>query len=469
MPAAAQKKSVPVTAINAIAKLHKTAHGRLTANDDEFRRAKVRSNQQTDLNSELRTGNGRTLVKVDPDLPSPRDTAAIFDKARLIPVGRLRLRPVGRLRSKKKLRESLEYDPPVKEVWFTGTYVPFSAHHAEAVRQTMKKYPDAKPFIGITGKQRPPGFSLPSVPRSSESLDDYLGHVKIAFNSYLKTNTPIELKMAVAKAAHPDLAPHMVWVKDAFGGSVDGSHDGPAPGAVIHSDTLYNQPISSSRDAFTLHHGDTARLHHGTQMYVKQPHMITDEEGDKINTTPLRLTLLTMHANGNHPDHQLNNLHSKLLGVSMDHPGVQQSRRMFDWMARGWKEVEKVAKVQYNQSRPVNDNQITEDYRHAAGVGERLLRRQSLQSIGKRIGTKPSPPTNESVLMKRAKRAARYDLRKKLAPNYHNLSTGQKQDIDERIAKHAEFKKLIDSHYKEYKKKYAERANASSHNKKLKE
>lgn len=99
---------------------------------------------------------------------------------------------------------------------------------------------------------------------------------------------------------------------------------------------------------------------------------------------------------------------------------------------------------------------ITEEHRHAAGVGERLERATSLRSVGRRIGTKPSPPTNEKLLNRRAARSARYTLRKKLAPNYRNMSTGQKMDVDERIARHPEMKGLQDAAYKTYKKKAGE-------------
>lgn len=111
-------------------------------------------------------------------------------------------------------------------------------------------------------------------------------------------------------------------------------------------------------------------------------------------------------------------------------------------------------KKQTKINEEVDDDQL-EEGRKAAGQGERLLRGQSLRSVGKRIGKRASPPTLEATLARRAKRSARYALRKKLAPNYQQLSTGQKQDIDQRIAKHPQLSQLTDTFLKKYRTKYA--------------
>lgn len=591
-----------IDAATSLVDLHDDAHERLTDVGIQTNRDKVSANKRivkgvSDVKNRKTKGS---LAKVDPDTDDQYRSAVdsmMSQRARLVqPRG---LRTSRRTPVKKKLAESSEQ----RDMWFTGTYVPLSAHHVRGFHEAVAKHaaetgvtPNAR--IGITGKQKPPHFELPKIPYDCDGLDEYLGHTMLHFNDYLKTNTPIELKMAVARAAHPELADKMHWVKDAFATSpVTGQV--PKPGSVIVSDTLAKQAKGSP--AYTPI-GEGRYQHNRHDLQIHMPTMQNDAEGEKLNTTPLRMTLIyghSMRRQSTNPtfEQHLNNLHSTMLGVPPDHPGVEQSKRMFDWMSSGWDAVKQAASSHYklmrpdsvtearldlkntkfpnvtgpireaaifsyshammqhlhsddpnfdrqqafldlasvhvpdfdkykdeidkfgqmitagkhtviNQMLPFNpksdiskvrylkgmkgkqyfDNlaprdkyapapfgspgksdgrsKITEDRRHAAGVGERLLRAQSLQSVGKRIGTKPAPPTNENTLLKRAKRAARYDLRKKLAPNYRNLSTGQKQDVDERIAKHAEFKKLTDTHYAEYKKKYAEKAHTSSHNKK---
>ncbi len=113
-----------------------------------------------------------------------------------------------------------------------------------------------------------------------------------------------------------------------------------------------------------------------------------------------------------------------------------------------------------NLTKVMNNKVVKEDIdleesRRAAGPGERLLRAQSLRSVGQRIGQKTSPPTLEKTLKRRAQRSARYALRKKLAPNYDTLSTGQKQDIDERIRRHPELDHMVGEYMKKYRAKYA--------------
>lgn len=98
---------------------------------------------------------------------------------------------------------------------------------------------------------------------------------------------------------------------------------------------------------------------------------------------------------------------------------------------------------------------LNEERRKAAGQGERLLRGQSLRTAGRRIHLRPKPPTTERVLGKRAKRAAHYLIRQRIAPNYRNLSTGQKMEIDDQIARSPEVKYHSDILYRKYSQKAA--------------
>lgn len=602
-------EDIAVNGIDAVADLHDKAHGKLIKVGTQTTRNLVRSaavkidgiaSRRGKKTLAVTAADGKTAAEVDTAVKLQQAMNDIAERGgRPLTPSR---RGGGRLQSpsslKKKANEKLvKESTEQRDMWFTGTYVPLSAHHVRGFHETIERHaaetgvrPNA--LIGITGKQKPPNFELPKIPYDCDDINEYLGHTMLHFNDYLKTNTPIELKMAVARAAHPELADKIHWVKDEFATSpVNGQV--PKPGSIIVNDTLAKQAKDSP--AYTpISTGKYQHNRHDLQIHM--PRIQLDTEGEKLSTTPLRMTLIHGHSlrrQSTNPtfEKQLNELHSTMLGVPPNHPGVEQSKRMFDWMSTGWDAVKEAATQHYHKMRPdsiteaairypnikgdyrarvitmisktmmdhlhssdpnfdrmtvfheyakelpdyeerkkelhafaeyafrgrngkidvqlpfgpaadinrirylrgmksvkyidsLSDtdkqgkvpfgasgkidgrSKITEDRRHAAGVGERLLRAQSLQSVGKRIGTKPAPPTNENTLMKRAKRAARYDLRKKLAPNYRNLSTGQKQDVDERIAKHAEFKKLVDTHYAQYKKKYAEKAHTSSHNKK---